>query len=968
MVQLDSRTPLTEGFKITLDHITYTIKKLIGFGGNAFVYLARYEDNILKDRMHNVLIKELFPYHPKNLIYRREDGSISFKAEAEDYFNLHRKSYLHGNACHLDIQNIRGDMASVNINSYEKNGTLYTVLGNLSSDTLLFAAEKGGVISSPSDLVNCMLGILDALEVFHKNGFLHLDISPGNILMMPADKNVEQYKRMILIDYNSTWNINEIAENTNVYFSVKEHYSAPEVRLQDKNSISQASDLFSVCAIFFEYLMGKPLDFSLLYSRKGLLKPDMGMLGKLPATAAAKAASIIRKGLKLPPGQRYQSIEELREDFVELKNRIKGIGITHSALWEASKTNFQKHIRKNRQYEYLFNEDTLLPCNVKLTEGSSCSIFEGIKALSQGASPHVQITAGGGMGKTTSLMLLWKNGITTYNPGAVVPIYIPLYNYRTASIPYIRGCLLERLRFDEKTTTVEDALRALDILLDTAAKDRPSVLLLLDGLNEVSGDNKLLLVEINELMKKPGVQIILASRVEDEHLKLNTLEIMELTEDEIKNCLKGSNVLYPVDRALQHIIANHMMLSIYRDTCVREQRAVDVHSALGLLEEYINSLLSTYREHSLGNRAEQLKAEYAIGFLLPSIVYRMKTSGSYALSANEVYMAVQDSYKMLTQKSFLMCFPHYIGKSKLIRGGANTPEEWFDDIVSIILCNKFALLYSDGYGNYTLPHQNFHNYFIKECDEKRKRLSAARKKLAIPYIAAMLLAAAFFTFTWVKVADKINISYPETVQERRVVENAMTAVADGLGRLGMQLEGDRNVLDSYFEGYKEFDALYNRNKRVRDTLVLDEPYSDDRVRLFVPEDSPLPFTILKDLLNGANDYNKWSDGMFESLRMVLGDGSIYPEKDRLAIISLYKQYLDSYENVSYIRIQLAILPLNEYGRKPILDELPYMAVFGDKFAVQPFINNRTELESALKAEEVNLRDISAKIKSYGMKG
>ncbi len=968
MVQLDSRTPLTEGFKITLGHITYTIEKLIGFGGNAFVYLAGYEDNILKDRMHNVLIKELFPYHPKNLIYRSEDGSISFKAEVKDYFSLHRESFLHGNACHLDIQNIRGDMASVNINSYEKNGTLYTVLGNLSSDTLLLAVEKGGAISSPLGLVYCMLGILDALEVFHKNGFLHLDISPGNILMMPADKNEEYYRRMILIDYNSTWKMNEFEENANVYFSIKEHYSAPEVRLQDKNSISQASDLFSVCAIFFEYLRGKPLDFSLLYSRKGLLKSDMGMLAKLPATAAAKAAAIIRKGLKLPPGQRYQSIEELRADFKELKNRIKGIGITHSALWEASNANFQKHIRKNRQYEYLFKEDALLPCNVKLTEDSSCSIFEGIKALSKGASPHVQITAGGGMGKTTSLMLLWKDGIKAYDPGASVPLYIPLYNYREASIPYIRGCLLERLRFDEKTTTVEDALRALDILLDTAAKGRPSVQLLLDGLNEVSGDKKLLLVEINELMKKPGVQIILASRAEDEQLKLNTLEIMELTEYEIKHYLKGSNVLYPADKALQHIIANHMMLSIYRDTCIMEQRAVDVHSALGLLEKYINSLLSAHREHNLGSRMEQLEAEYAVSFLLPSIVYRMKISGSCVLPANEVYMAVQDSYKMLTQKSFLMCFPHYIGKSKLIRGGANTPEEWFDDIVSIILCNKFALLYSDGDGNYTLPHQNFHDYFIKKYEENRKRLSAAKKKLAIPYIAAMLLAIVFFTFAWVKVADKINISYPETVQERRVVENAMTAVADSLGRLGMQLQGDRDVLNSYSEGYKEFDALYNRNKRVKDTLVLDEPYSDDRVRLFMPEDSPLPFTILKDLLNGANDYNKWSEGMFESLKVALGDGSIYPEKDRLAIIDLYKQYLDSYENICYIRMQLAILPLNDYGRKPVLDELPYMTAFGDKFAVQPFMNNKAELESALKAEEVKLRDISAKIKSYGMKG
>lgn len=965
---MDRRTPLTGGFKIILGHITYTITKLIGFGGNAFVYLASYEDNLLKDRMHNVLIKELFPYHPKNLIYRREDGGISIKDEAGDYFSLHMKSFLHGNACHLDIQNIRGDMASVNINSYEKNGTLYTILGNLSRDTLLSAAKKDRVISSLSDLVYCMLGILDALEVFHKNGFLHLDISPDNILLMPVDKNEEQYRYMMLIDYNSTWNLNELEENTNVYFSIKEHYSAPEVRLQDKNSISQASDLFSVCAIFFEYLNGKPLDFSLLYSRGKLLKTDTGLLANVPTTAADKVLSIIKKGLKLPPKQRYQSIEDLREDFEELKNRIIGIGITHSALWEASKANFQNHVRKNIQYDYLFDNSDLLPCNIKQTEGGSCSIFEGIKHLSQGCQPHVQVTAGGGMGKTTSLMLLWKNGITTYDPWATVPIYIPLYNYRAASIPYIRGCLLERLKFNEKITTVEDALRSLDILLDTAVRNRPAVLLLLDGLNEVSVDNRLLLIEISELMKKPGVQIILSSRAEDKQLNLNTIEILNLTEYEIKHYLIGSNVLYPSDKALQHIIANHMMLTIYKTTCIREQRAIDVHSALGLMEVYINSLLSDNREHTLGNRTEQLKAEYAINFLLPAISYRMKTSGSYALSANEVYMAVKDSYKMLTQKSFLLCFPQYIGKSKLIRGQTNTPEEWFDDTVSIILCKKFALLYSDGYGNYTLPHQNFQDYFIKEYIKKRKKLRAKRRKLTTPYISAMLLAMAVLIFAWVKVVDKINITYPKTVLEKRVVENAMTAAADSLGRLGMQIKNDRNVLEGFSEGYKEFAVLYNRNKTINDTLVLNEPYSDKRVRVFVPDGSPVPLAILKDLLNGANSYNKWANSMFENLVMVLDDGSIYTEKDKLAIIALYKQYLDSYENVCYIKLQIVILPLNENGRKPILNELPYMPSFGEKFAEQPFINNEAELESALKAEEVKLQDIASKIKSYGMKG
>jgi hypothetical protein len=201
-----------------------------------------------------------------------------------------------------------------------------------------------------------------------------------------------------------------------------------------------------------------------------------------------------------------------------------------------------------------------------------------------------------------------------------------------------------------------------------------------------------------------------------------------------------------------------------------------------------------------------------------------------------------------------------------------------------------------------------------------------------------------------------------------VVENAMTAAADNLARLGMHIKNDRGVMNSYSNGYKEFLSLYNRNKAVSDSLVQREPYTDEKIKLFVPEGSPLSREILKDLLNSGNAYNTWSEGMFENLNRILADGSIYPEKDRVDIIELYQQYIEEYTNICYLKMQLVILPLNVEGRKPLLDELPYMAVFGDKFTAQPFINNQAELEGALKAEKVKLQDISSKLQSYGMKG
>lgn len=962
---MDNRTPLAEGLNIILGDAAYTIEEIVGLGANSIVYLASYKDNLHMDKKHRVLIKELFPYHPKGLIYRDESGYICSDSDAREYFDLHKKSFLRGNACHLDIQNIRADMAGININSFEKNGTLYTVLGNLNGETLLDVTRKGKIITSLSNVVSCMLSILDALEVFHKNRLLHLDISPDNILLMPLHRDDERYRRMILIDYNSTWNIDEFVKDDNVYFSIKDHYSPPEVRLQEKNSLSFASDLFSVCALFLEYLQGRPLDFSVLYSGGKILEPDAGLLTDTPATVRAKAAAIIKKGLKLPPNQRYQRIEDLRADLLELGNRINGIGITHSALWEASKAGFQNHVRINKRYGYLFQDSDFLPCRVSLDD-KSYLFNEAIKFLSQSVCPHVEVTAAGGMGKTSALMRLWEDGISKYNPASCVPVYIPLYSYKTSSIPYIKGCLLERLKFDSRTVTIEDALRLMDSLLDIQFKGGPSILLLLDGLNEVSGDDRLLLLEIDELMKKSGVQVILTSRVKNANLKLHRLEILPLSEYDIKHYLKSRNILYPSDRVLTDIITNPMMLSIYSEACKNGQKTVDTDSMDGLLSEYISSLISAYKRQGTISETEQMGAEYAVKFLLPGAAHQMNKLKTGALSSSQIYKVVQKSYGMLTKKSFLKCFPEYIGRSKFIKNGAETPEEWFDDAVRSVLFGRFGLLYCDEHGNYRLSHQNFHDYFIREYNTISSKLNVVKRKLALSYAAVFGLVISAIIFTAVKVIERFPVSYPVTVQEKGAAENAMTALADSLSRLGMQIKNDTVTLDSYNGGYDGYRAVYEKNKKVNDTLVSGRQYTEDEIRLFVPPGSPVSPAILKDLLDGPGLYHEWSGVMFESLNPILEGDSGFPEGERPLVIKLYKQYLENYTNLFYIKMQLAILPLNDEGRKPILNSLPYMAVFGDKFLSQPFLNNKAELESVLKSENVKLQDISIKLKSYGM--
>ena len=320
---MDHRQALPPGTVLPFPSMSCTLDIELGRGSNAIVYMGSYPDLLNREEHHTVLIKELFPFHPKAAVFRGENGVISRAPEAQETWELHQRSFEYGNRIHLRLLEKHPDLTGANLNTFTLNETLYTVLGFTGGRSLQDAA------SGPETDLRClttrMLSLLDALEAFHESGFLHLDIAPDNILLIGQ----ENRERAMLIDYNSVYDLGSLSPDRPSYYSVKPGYTAPELRTG--GTPSAASDLYAVAAVFYRCLSGAVLT---PFQMSRPVPPDVSScpcLESLPDTVCAMVRQILRRGLHALPKRRYQSIGDMREAFQELLDRIDGVGVTHWA-------------------------------------------------------------------------------------------------------------------------------------------------------------------------------------------------------------------------------------------------------------------------------------------------------------------------------------------------------------------------------------------------------------------------------------------------------------------------------------------------------------------------------------------------------------------------------------------------------------------------------------------------------------
>lgn len=221
-----------------LMHGQYTIESFLNAGGFGITYRAK--DSL--DRA--VVIKECFP----GSFCRRTTTSVQARSRAHqrELASIVRLFVEEARSlAKLDHPNIVG-VHQV----FEENNTAYMALDFVEGRDLLDIIENPDDVLEPEQIETILRKLLDAVSFIHKQGVLHRDISPDNILLQP---NMEP----ILIDFGAARE--EAGKQSRVLSAmrvVKDGYSPQEFYISGAAQ-GAFSDLYALAATFYHLITGE---------------------------------------------------------------------------------------------------------------------------------------------------------------------------------------------------------------------------------------------------------------------------------------------------------------------------------------------------------------------------------------------------------------------------------------------------------------------------------------------------------------------------------------------------------------------------------------------------------------------------------------------------------------------------------------------------------------------------------------
>ncbi|MFC1575439.1 protein kinase [Gemmatimonadota bacterium] len=255
----------------------YQIESEIGSGGMATVYLAQ-------DLRHNrkVAVKVLKPELAAVV------GTERFLAEIQTTANL---SHPHILPLH---------------DSGEADGFLFYVMPFVEGESLRNRLDRDGQLPV-EEAVLIASHVADALESAHRNGVIHRDIKPGNILFQEGQAVVSDFGIALAVSAAGEGRLTETGLSLGTPY-----YMSPEQAAGDQTP-TPASDVYSLGSVLYEMLTGEPphTGASAQAILGKILLADVTRPTKLRRTIPGNVEGAVLKALERLPADRFESVAEL---------------------------------------------------------------------------------------------------------------------------------------------------------------------------------------------------------------------------------------------------------------------------------------------------------------------------------------------------------------------------------------------------------------------------------------------------------------------------------------------------------------------------------------------------------------------------------------------------------------------------------------------------------------------------------
>ena len=272
----------------------YMIGRVIGMGGFGITYIG-WDLNL----QTYIAIKE---YYPESFAQRDTTTTtiVSTIDSRKEIYDKGLKRYVEEARNLSKFYQLQG-IVSVKDFFYE-NGTGYIVMEYINGvDLKHYLKGMGGTLDEATVLA-LMKPVFESLYEVHKNGLVHRDISPDNIM-------VDNEGKIKLIDFGSVRG--QSAETDKTYTVILKHGYAPPEQYYAKGKQGPWTDIYSLCATMYKMLTGEvPPNGVERMEDDTYVNPSAKGIAVSERTEA-----VLRKGLAVKATDRYQNIGELLTDL-----------------------------------------------------------------------------------------------------------------------------------------------------------------------------------------------------------------------------------------------------------------------------------------------------------------------------------------------------------------------------------------------------------------------------------------------------------------------------------------------------------------------------------------------------------------------------------------------------------------------------------------------------------------------------